>query len=487
MPGVFAARQGLAGVRGDSLLTHMVTATHVRGITGLRYDARQDEQGGDVSGRGVNINDQASWPSRALGGLLLFIAMTVSLATPAAAGSNLLSEPADLAGFSPAGLDRVTALLDSEVAQGNLAGAIMLIQHRGKPVYYQGFGVRDPATRVPMTTNTIFRLYSMSKPVTSVAAMMLVEQGRLSLEDPIAKYIPDFAHPMVATEMKDAGGKPYLTYAPALKPITVLDLMRQSSGISSAFTDLGLVTQLYLNAGLFAGDFDNRDFAARLAKLPLAYQPGTVWDYGHSTDVLGRIVEIASGQSLYDFEKQFLFDPLGMKDTSYAITDPEKAARIAQPMPYDRVIGNEIIFDPTVKRRWESGGGGLLSTTPDYARFLQMLLNDGTLDGVRILQPESVRLMRKNEVSPATDVKPWAYYYPGAGFGYGLGFGVRTGPGADGVPGFIGEMAWGGAAGTYFWTYPEQDMVMLLMVQTPTQRGRIQPILKTLVYEAIQK
>jgi len=425
--------------------------------------------------------------SRALARALLAVVLAGALHAPAAAGSNLLSGPADLAGFSTAGLDRVTALLDGEVAQGNLAGAIMLIQRHGKPVYYQGFGVRDPATKAPITTDTIFRLYSMSKPVTSVAAMMLVEQGKLSLDDPIAKYIPDFAHPRVATETKDAGGKPYLEYAPALKPITVLDLMRQSSGISSAFTDLGLVTQLYLNADLFAGDFDNRDFAARLAKLPLAYQPSTVWDYGHSTDVLGRIVEIASGQSLYDFEKRYLFDPLGMKDTSYYVTDPDKAARIAQPMPHDRIIGNETIFDPTVKRRWESGGGGLLSTTPDYARFLQMLLNGGTLDGVRVLQPESVRLMRKNEVSPATDVKPWAYYYPGAGFGYGLGFGVRTGPGADGVPGFVGEMAWGGAAGTYFWTYPEQDMVMLLMVQTPTQRGRIQPILKTLVYEAIEK
>jgi CubicO group peptidase (beta-lactamase class C family) len=327
----------------------------------------------------------------------------------------------------------------------------------------------------------------MSKPVTSVAAMILVEQGKLRLDDPIAKFIPSFAHPQVATERTDAGGKSYLDFAPAEKPITVLDLMRQSSGISSAFTNLGLITQLYLDAGLFDGDFDNTDFAARLAKLPLAYQPATVWDYGHSTDLLGRIIEIASGQSLYDFQRQYLFDPLGMTDTGYYVLDPAKAPRIAQPMPTDRIIGNETISDPTVKRKWESGGGGLNATTGDYARFLQMLINGGTLDGVRILKPESVQLMRQNQVAPASDVKPWAYYYPGAGFGYGLGFGVRTGPGEDGVPGFIGEMAWGGAAGTYFWTYPDQDMVMILMVQTPTQRGRIQPILKTLVYDAIRK
>jgi CubicO group peptidase (beta-lactamase class C family) len=403
------------------------------------------------------------------------------------AGTSLLTDKPDLSSFSQDGLNRVSDMLDREVGQGHLAGAIMLIQHRGKPVYYEAFGVRDPATMAPMTTDTIFRLYSMSKPVTSVAAMILVEQGKLRLDDPIAKFIPSFAHPQVATERADASGKPYLDFAPAEKPITVLDLMRQSSGISSAFTNLGLITQLYLDAGLFDGDFDNADFAARLAKLPLAYQPATVWDYGHSTDLLGRVIEIASGQSLYDFQRRYLFDPLGMTDTGYYVLDPAKAPRIAQPMPTDRIIGNETISDPTVKRRWESGGGGLVSTTGDYARFLQMLINGGTLGGVRILKPESVQLMRQNQVAPASDVKPWAYYYPGAGFGYGLGFGVRTGPGEDGVPGFIGEMAWGGAAGTYFWTYPDQDMVMILMVQTPTQRGRIQPILKTLVYEAIRK
>ena len=408
------------------------------------------------------------------------------LCGPAMSGSNLLTEAPDLTNFSQAGLDRVTAMLDGEVAQGHLAGAIMLIQHHGKPVYYQGFGVRDPATQAAMTRDTIFRLYSMTKPITSAAAMLLVEQGKLNLDDPVARYIPAFANPQVATERTGANGLKYLDFAPANKPITVLDLLRQSSGISSAFTNLGLVTQLYLDAGLFDGDFDNRDFAERLARLPLAYQPATVWDYGHSTDVLGRVIEVVSGLSLFDFEKQYLLDPLGMTDTSYYVLDPAKAQRIAQPLPTDRTIGNEVISDPTIKRKWESGGGGLNATTDDYARFLQMLVNDGMIDGKRILKPETVALMRKNEIAPATDVKPWAYYYPGAGFGYGLGFGVRTGPGDDGVPGFVGEMAWGGAAGTYFWTYPDQDMVMILMVQTPTQRGRIQPILKTLVYQAIK-
>ena len=413
--------------------------------------------------------------------------MIAAVGVTSAVAASFLPAGTDRSGFSADGLDRVTAMLEAEVAHGAIAGAIMLIQHHGKPVYYQGFGVRDPQTQTPMTQDAIFRLYSMTKPVTSVAAMMLVEDGKLSLDDPVFKFIPSFADMKVGVEIAGPDGKHRLDLVPIDRPITVLDLMRQSSGIISAFSDLGLITQYYLNAGLFDGDFDNREFVERLSKLPLAYQPGTVWDYGHSTDVLGRIIEIVSGQSLYAFEKQRIFDPLQMSDAGYYVADSRKAARIAQPLPHDRIIGNETISDPTVARKWESGGGGLVSTTQDYARFLQMIVNEGSLDGRRYLSQQSVRRMKQNEVAPATDVKPWTYYFPGAGFGYGLGFGVRVGPGNDGVPGYLGELAWGGAAGTYFWAYPEQDMVMLFMVQTPTQRGRIQPILKTLIYDAILK
>jgi CubicO group peptidase (beta-lactamase class C family) len=410
---------------------------------------------------------------------------TMGIASATAA--SFLPSGTDHSGFSSEGLDRVTAMLDAEVAHGNIPGAIMMIQHHGKPVYFRGFGVRNPGTRVPMTQDAIFRLYSMTKPVTSVAAMMLVEDGKLALEDPVSRFIPSFAAVKVGVEVVGRDGKHRLDLVPIRRPISVLDLMRQSSGIVSAFSNLGLITQRYLNAGLFDGDFDNREFVERLSKLPLAYQPGTVWDYGHSTDVLGRIIEIVSGQSLFAFEKQRIFDPLQMLDTAYYVVDSGKKARIAQPLPHDRLIGNEVISDPSIARKWESGGGGLVSTTQDYARFLQMLVNEGTLDGKRFLTRQSVQRMKQNEVAPATEVKPWAYYFPGAGFGYGLGFGVRVAPGEDGVPGYLGELAWGGAAGTYFWAYPEQDMVMLFMVQTPTQRGRIQPMLKTLIYDAILK
>lgn len=413
----------------------------------------------------------------------------LSFANPskAVAADDLLPAGSDSGLLSPDGVRKIEAMLDAEVAEGHIGGALVMVQAGGRPVYLRGFGYRDPQTRTPMTADAIFRLYSMTKPVTSVAAMMLVEDGKLALEDPIAKFIPAFASMKVGVERSRADGTRWLDLIPADRPITVLDLMRQSSGITSAFDNLGLVTEVFLKSDLFKGDFDNREFVDRLAKLPLAYQPETVWDYGHSTDVLGRIIEIVSGKSLYEFEKQRLFDPLGMNDTSYYVTDRDKQSRIAQPLPHDRVIGNELMSDPTIRRRWESGGSGLVSTTRDYARFLQMIVNNGEFDGRRYLSAASVGTMRRNEVAPATNIRPWAYYFPGAGFGYGLGFAVRTGPGADGVPGYIGELAWGGAAGTYFWAYPEQNMVMLFMVQTPTQRGRIQPILKTLVFEAIKK
>jgi CubicO group peptidase (beta-lactamase class C family) len=413
--------------------------------------------------------------------------LSLACTSKAGAAEDLLPAGSASARLSSEGVRKIGAMLDEEVAKGNIGGALLMIQAAGKPIYFHGFGYRDPQTRTPMTADAIFRLYSMTKPVTSVAAMMLIEDGKLAPDDPVAKFIPAFASMKVGVERLRPDGTRWLDLVPADRPITVLDLMRQSSGITSAFDNLGLVTEVFLKSDLFEGDFDNREFVDRLAKLPLAYQPETVWDYGHSTDLLGRIVEIVSGQSLYAFEKQRLFDPLGMSDTSYYVTDPEKQGRIAQPLPHDRVIGNELISDPTIVRRWESGGSGLVSTTRDYARFIQMIVNNGVFGGRRYLSAESVATMLRNEVAPATTIRPWAYYYPGAGFGYGLGLAVRTGPGEDGVPGYLGEIAWGGAAGTYFWAYPKQDMVMLFMVQTPTQRGRIQPILKTLVFDAIKK
>src|SRR5271155_48998 len=226
--------------------------------------------------------------------------------------------------FSRAGLDRVGDYVKNEIAGGKIPGAIVLIQQHGKPVYFEKFGVRDVATGLPMTDDTIFRLYSMSKPVTSVAAMMLVDDGKLRLDDAVSTYIPAFADLKVGVESPDETGKPVLRLQPLNRPITILDLLRHTSGLTYGFYGDSAVRKLYAQADLFNGDLDNAQFVERIAKLPLAEQPGTRWDYGHSTDVLGRVIEIVSGKSLFQFEKQRLLDPLGMRDTAFHVADETK-------------------------------------------------------------------------------------------------------------------------------------------------------------------
>ena len=387
--------------------------------------------------------------------------------------------------FSPDKLARVGDYIRNEIATGKIPGAILMIQQHGKPVYFENFGVRDIDTRLPMTADTIFRLYSMSKPVTSVAAMMLVEEGRLSLGDPVSKYIPAFADIKVGVEKP--GQQPALVLEPVNRPITIEDLLRHTSGLTYGFYGDSAVRKLYAQADLFNGDLDNAEFAERIAKLPLAEQPGTLWDYGHSTDVLGRVIEVVSGQSLYQFEKARLLDPLGMTETAFYVANPAKRPRIAEPMPEDRAVSPVAgIRDPLTPRRWESGGAGMVGTIGDYARFAQMLLNGGTLEGRRYLKPETIALMASDHIGPETNIARDYFYFPGANSGFGLGFAVRTStPPNTAWP--LGEYRWDGVAGTFFFIDPRDDMFAIFMVQTPSQRGRIQLALKTLIYQALGK
>lgn len=387
---------------------------------------------------------------------------------------------------SRAKLERVGDYIRQEIAAGNFPGAVILIQQHGHPVYFESFGVRDVETRRPMTPDTIFRLYSMSKAITSVAAMMLVEDGKLALDDPVSKYIPAFANVKVGVETTDESGKPALGLEPLRRPITIEDLLRHTSGLTYGFYGESAVRKIYANSDMFDGDFDNARFAERIAKLPLAEQPGTRWDYGHSTDVLGRVIEVISGQSLYQFEKQRLLDPLGMTETAFFVADAAKRPRVAEPMPKDRLGPVAGIKDPTVPRRWESGGAGMVGTIEDYAHFVQMLLNGGTLDGRRYLKPETIALMASDRIGPETKIARDLIYFPGDTSGFGLGFAVRTSvPANTSWP--IGEYRWDGAAGTFFFVDPRDDMFVIFMVQVPTQGGRIQLALKTLIYEALQK
>jgi CubicO group peptidase (beta-lactamase class C family) len=399
------------------------------------------------------------------------------------------AEPASSvsASFSEAKLERIGDFFRQEIATGKIPGAVVLIQRHRHPVYFESFGFRDVESRRAMTSDSIFRLYSMSKPITSVAAMMLVEEGKLSLGDPLSKYIPAFAEVKVGIEKHDANGKPDLALERLVRPITIEDLLRQTSGLTYGFYGDSAVRKLYANSDLFEGDFDNAQFVERLAKLPLAEQPGTLWDYGHSTDVLGRVIEVVSGQSLFAFEKQRLLDPLGMTNTAFVVADPSKRPLIAEPLPDDRFVHPVAgIQDPVLARRWESGGAGMVGTIGDYARFAQMLLNGGTLDGRRYLKPETVALMTSDHIGPETRIARDQFYFPGADSGFGLGFAVRTSNATNPLQP-LGEYRWDGVDGTFFFIDPRDNMFTICMMQSPSQRGRIQQELKTLVYEAIER
>jgi CubicO group peptidase (beta-lactamase class C family) len=416
------------------------------------------------------------------------VAAAMLAALPCAFAEEATIAQPNAGGFSSEGLARLDAYLKNEIAENKIPGAIMMIQRDGKTVYFSSFGVRDPGTKEPLTPDSIFRIYSMSKPITTVAAMMLVEEGKLQLDDPLSKYIPAFANVKVGVEKKAEDGTLGLDTVPAKRPITIQDLMRHTSGLTYGFFGEGLVKKAYLDAHLFAGDVDNAEFADRIAKLPLAYQPGTTWDYSHSVDILGRVIEVVSGKSLFQFEKERLLDPLGMKDTSFYVTDPAKKLLIAEPFPNDRTIGNEAVMgDPRVVRRWESGGGGMVSTIGDYARFAQMMLQGGTLDGKRYLSPKTVAYMGSNHIGQGSGVVPGPYYLPGPGFGFGLGFAVRTEAGVTPWEGSVGEMNWSGAGGTTFWIDPRENMFVVFMAQSPSQRMRLRIALKNVVYGAFER
>jgi CubicO group peptidase (beta-lactamase class C family) len=417
-----------------------------------------------------------------MSGALLTIA---AVASASAQGS--FDIPAG-AHFDPQKLERVSEYLRDEVATGKIPGAIVLIQQHGKPVYHQFFGVRDVATKEPMTDDTIFRLFSMTKAITSVAATILIDEGKLKLDDPVAKYIPSFANVKVGVEKKAENGEKVLDLVPLDRPITIFDLMTQTSGIPYGFYGNSLVRKAYTKANIYDGDFDNAEFAERIARLPLEVQPGTLWDYGHSTDILGRIIEIISEKSLLGFEKEKLLDPLGMTDTTFYVTDPAKKKLIAMPMPNDPDFRVGFIGYADVPTKWESGGGGMVSTMADLARFSQMLLNGGSLEGRQYLSPATFELMASDHIGLRTGVARDLQYYPGDGFGYGLGLGVRTDPGLANPPppGSLGELKWDSASGCYFVIDRKQDLFFILLQQTPSQRTIIQPAVKRRIYEAME-
>jgi CubicO group peptidase (beta-lactamase class C family) len=423
------------------------------------------------------LHRNAGWRA----GRLLAVALSLAISINTTAADQIANVPAP----SPAKLERITEFFNNEVATGKLPGAVVLIQQHGRPVYLKNFGVQDVETKSPMTSDTIFALHSMTKPITSVAAMMLIDAGQLSLADPVSKFIPGFSDAKVGVGFDAPDGQLVLKLVPADRPVTIMDLLRHTSGITYDYIGGKLIMKAYSESGLFDGRYTNKVFADRIAGLPLARQPGTLWRYGHSTDVLGRVIEIVSGQTLYQFQKQHIFDPLGMTSTKFVLESADERARMAEPLPSDTILK----LAETQRRahpEWESGGGGLVSTLNDYRRFAQMILGGGELDGKRYLSPAAFKAMTSDHIGPGSGVARDYYYFPGDGFGYGYGFAVRTDPGnaKPPPPGSIGELKWDSGSGTYFGVDPHLDMIYILLEQTQNERGRITPAFRKLVYDA---
>jgi CubicO group peptidase (beta-lactamase class C family) len=412
-----------------------------------------------------------------------FAALFISAFLHLQAGDLPRAKPEEV-GLSSQRLAMITEVLKADVASKRIPGAVLLIARHGKLAYLESVGNLDASTESPMTADAIFRIYSMSKPITTVAAMMLVEDGKLNLENPVSMYLPEFAKMMVGVEKPDAGGTPTLELVPARRPMSVYDLMRHTSGITYGFFGSGLVKKAYDEARLLQDDMISAEFSQRVAKLPLSYQPGTTWDYGHSTDILGRVVEVISGKSLFQFEKERLLDPLGMSDTSFVVTDPLKHARVAEPFADNRSLGRNAEFsNPRIAQKFESGGGGMVSTASDYSRFLQMLLNGGSLDGKRFLAPRTVQLMTAEHAGTSSGIAPGML--ANTGYGFGLGFAVRRATGEAPVPADPGEYNWSGAGGTTMWVNPKADMLMVFMVQTTKQNLRYRSLLRNMIYASV--
>jgi CubicO group peptidase (beta-lactamase class C family) len=393
------------------------------------------------------------------------------------AAATAVDDPRGL-GLSANGLERLRQVLRREIEQKRLPGAVAMIARQGKLGFLEAFGMQDPAAGTPMQIESIFRIYSMTKPVVSVAIMMLVEEGRLFLAEPLAKYVPAFADPKVAVERGDGR----LELVPAERPITIQDLLRHTSGLTYEFVGAGAVQRMYAENDLPSTNQTNADQVERLARLPLFSQPGRQWDYSRSTDVLGRIVEIISGETLGQFLQKRIFAPLGMSDTGFHVP-AEKQSRIAEPFPIDPDTGDAVrLLDVRRPPKFESGGGGLISTILDYTRFLDMLAAGGTRDGNRLLARKTIDLMRSDHLGPNVR-RGSELLQPGHGFG--LGFAVRTEPGMSVMPGSVGLYFWGGIAGTTFWIDPAEDLYAMMLIQAPGQRDHYRALFRTLVYGAL--
>jgi CubicO group peptidase (beta-lactamase class C family) len=450
---------------------------------------------------------------RLISGAALFAALLllapVSFAQDAAEAPALAARPQALVasplpaaapedvGMSKAKLDRIHAALQQEIDQGKLPGTVVMVARKGKLVYTDAAGFLDKQEGKPMTVDAAFRIYSMTKPLAAVGAMMLIEDGRMQLTDPVSKFLPAFKNQQVSVARPDGEfAKLAYTNVAAEREMIVQDLFRHTAGLAyGEITANAPVKAAYTKAGLYnpQRDYDARaltpaEFVERLAQAPLAHQPGTVWEYSLAMDLLGRVVEAASGKRLADYLDERVFKPLKMADTGFWLP-ADKMARLAQPLAVDAATGNAInVIDVSAPPGNDSAGAGAVSTASDYLRFGQMLLNGGRLDDARILSRTSVALMASDQLGTriAAPFGPGELLLGTPGYTMGLMLAVRQGPGVAGVAGSQGEFMWAGYAGTYFWVDPKEELVVVFMTQAPSPiRAYYRRLMKNLVAQAI--
>ena len=413
------------------------------------------------------------------------IALLVLIVPGVAWPQGLSTATPEAVGLSSPRLARVTEAVKGEIAKGRYPGAVALVARRGKVAYFEALGQRDPQIGAPMTKDAIFRLYSMTKPFTSVATMMLLEDGRLLLNDPVSKYIPKLKGLQVSVPRVDPQtGKVTYALVPAEREMTIQDLLRHTSGlVYGGFTSHTGVKEAYTKEGVDWNGVTAAEQIDRLARVPLAHQPGTAWEYSLSTDVLGRVVEAVSGVTLGQFFQERIFTPLKMTDTTFLVPNG-KVVRLAQPFAKDPVTGAAVaLLDVTQPQKNDAGGAGTAGTVMDYARFSQMLLNGGQLDRVRLLGRATVAQMSSDHLG---DIRLASPILP-RGYGFGLGFAVRRETGLNWVTGSAGEYRWGGAGGTAFWVDPKEQMVVVWMTQGQpgARRGEDRDLFRQLVQAAI--
>ena len=405
-------------------------------------------------------------------------AQTAARPTSAPQTPSLPHAKPETLGLSAVRLQRMSDAFKREVDKGTLPGATVMVARRGQIGWFDAIGRQNPTASAPMTHDSLFRIFSMTKPIVSIGIMMLVEDGHFILNDPVAKFIPEFADQKVGVENN---GK--LEFVPVKRQMTVQDLLRHTSGLTYDHTGNGLVQQLYLQSRLRSRKISNAEHATIIAGMPLVCQPGEGWNYSRSTDVLGRIIEVVSGKSLGAFLTERILAPLQMAETAFH-TGEANAARLAEPFPTDPWTGEKVqLFNMLEKPVMESGGGGLVSTTMDYARFSQMLLNGGSLDGIRIVGRKTLQLMASDHLGP--HVKVDSPLMP-AGHGFGLGFAVRTHEGMAPFSGSRGQFFWSGMAGTFFFIDPAEELFCVFMMQGPGQREYLRAVLRDLVYAAVE-